>query len=288
MTEFDPRLTPARSDLAALHLKGQVEASAFAPGVARQVCAAAAPVRRSPRADAGLDTELLCGEGFTVYEEKGGWAWGQAAFDHYVGYVPAAALTDEYEAPTHRVIALRSYVYPAPDLKTPPHALLSLNAKVTVKKRDAAFCSLSLGSGESYVFSGHLAPLEAPAPDFVAVAEMFLGTPYLWGGRQSLGLDCSALVQNALERAGVNAPRDTDMQARSLGEALPVSSVENALHRGDLVYWKGHVGIMVDASRLIHANATAMAVTIDPLGDVVAAIKEAEGPITAIRRLAFT
>ncbi len=285
MTDLDPRLTPARSDLAALHLKGQVEASRFAPGAARQVIAASAPLRRRAESQAGLDTELLFGEGFTVYEEKGGWAWGQALFDHYVGYVPAAALGIVHDAPTHRITALRSYVYPAPDLKTPPLALLSLNAKVTVERQGAPFSAIAFGGEEAHVFTGHLAPLAAHAADYVAVAEMFLGTPYLWGGRQSLGLDCSALVQNALERAGVTAPRDTDVQERDIGVALPAPSVEADFKRGDLVFWKGHVGIMVDARTLIHANATSMAVSVDPVAQVAAAIEGAEGPITSIKRL---
>lgn len=285
MKESDPRLTPARPDLAAAHLEGRVEAPSYVRGETRRVCLPATPLRRHPRADAGLDTELLCGELFTVYEEKEGWAWGQAAFDGYVGYVSAAALGALEPEPGHRVSALRTYVYPVPNLKSPPLALLSMNAKVCIQRPGAPFCAIAFGGAPGHVFAGHLAPLNQRAPDHAGIAEMFLGTPYLWGGRQSLGLDCSALVQNALERTGVAAPRDTDMQAENLGEAVSGAPLQTVCRRGDLAFWKGHVGIMVDAHNMIHANATAMAVSVDSLASFAAAIEPEEGPIVCIRRL---
>ncbi|MGD9866432.1 MAG: SH3 domain-containing protein, partial [Hyphomicrobiales bacterium] len=191
----DPRLHPWREDLAAAGLRGQVDAPRYAQGRARHVAAASAPLRRRPRADAPLETEALRGEAVTVYDEQEGWAWVQLGYDGYVGYMPAAALAEGAGNPTHRVTALRTYVFPTPDIKAPPADLLSLNALVEAAGTIGRFLKLSTGG---YIAEGHAAPAAQYAGDFIAVAERFIGTPYLWGGRTSLGLDCSALVQLSL------------------------------------------------------------------------------------------
>ena len=195
----DPRRHAYRGDLAAEPLRGLVEARRFVKGEPRQVSAPSLPLRREPRFDARLDTEVLLGETATVYDESEGWAWVQLSRDGYVGYVPSEGLTRRLVTPTHRIAALRSYVYPEPDGKTPPLALLSLNARIACERAEGKFLALA---GGGYVFAAHAAPIGATEPDFVAVAEAFLGTPYLWGGRTSIGLDCSGLVQLALEAAG--------------------------------------------------------------------------------------
>ena len=195
----DPRRHPYRADLAAEHLRGLVEAPRYAKGEPRQVSAPSLPLRREPRFDATLDTEALLGETVILYHESEGWAWVQLDRDGYVGYLPSEGLTRDLAAPTHRIAVLRSYVYPEPDGKTPPLALLSLNARVTVSGTDGRFLALA---GGGYVFAPHAAPVGKTEPDFVAVAEAFLGTPYLWGGRTSIGLDCSGLVQLALRSCG--------------------------------------------------------------------------------------
>lgn len=276
---MDKRLTPARPDLAAKHLEGRIAAERFAAGVDYQCSAGAAPIRRAPVGDAMQEDQLLFGEVFTVYEEREGWGWGQSGRDQYVGYVAMEALSAPPLAPTHRVSALRTYCFSAPDLKSAPLFLLSMNAKVTAREHKDRYVKIARAG---WVFAGHLAPLEAPAPDWVAEAERFLGAPYFWGGRESLGLDCSGLVQSALEAGGVLAPRDADMQ-EALGEALPVRL--EGLRRGDLVFWKGHVGIMLDAERLLHANAHHMATAVEPLAQAAARIAETAGPIRSIRRL---
>ena len=212
MTGLPPkRLLPARSDLAAEHLRGRVEAARFAEGRRRRVAQPALSIRREPRDGAGQETQALFGEGFTVYEETGGWAWGQAEFDGYVGYVRAEGLAEPKDAPTHRVAALRTYRYPKPDLKAPPLGLVSMNAKVAPGEpsEDGKFVSDVEGG---WVVAAHLVPLAVGGEDPAAVAERFLGTPYFWGGRESLGLDCSGLIQNAYEACGVCVPRDADLQ----------------------------------------------------------------------------
>jgi cell wall-associated NlpC family hydrolase len=287
---FDPRLTPARADLAAAHLEGQVTADRFVEGTVHQVCVPVADLRRTPREDAGLDTQLIFGERFTVYEERGGWAWGQNGTDGYVGYVPAAALSAEFEDPTHQVAVLRTFLYPMPDLKTPPVGFLPYAAEVTVTDEDGKWRRVDGGGIESaWVFAAHLTELGTWAEDYVAEAERFLGIPYLWGGRSSFGLDCSALVQLALARSGIAVPRDTYVQAEGIGEDVPDAvhpdNERRELMRGDLIFWKGHIGIMTDPEHMLHANATHMAVTVDPVRAFAERIAPTDGPVTKVRRL---
>lgn len=279
---LDPRLNPYRSDMAAAHLRGEVEASRFVEGVDHQVKAAATPLRGRPDEEASALTHLLHGEVFRVYEEKNGWSWGQAASDDYVGYVDSATLSKRVTAPTHRVAALRTFVYPAPNLKTPPLTALSMGAKLTLVGASGNFSEVEDGG---YVFTAHLCPDDAHVKDFVSVAEQFVGVPYLWGGRDALGIDCSALVQISLEQAGIAALRDSDLQEAVLGERLPEPLDFSNLKRGDLVFWRGHVAIMVDAERMVHCNATHMRCVIEPLETAAARIARTEGPITSIKRL---
>lgn len=280
---LDPRLTPARADLAASHLRGQVEARAFADPEPGFVVAPSAALRREPRPDAPLDTEALRGEAVQVYERFEGWAWVQLALDGYVGYLPDTALRAQAPSPTHRVSALRTFVYPGRSMKLPPLEALSIGARVAVTGAVDEFLVLADGG---HVIAAHLAPLDSAEPDFVAVAERFLHVPYLWGGKTSLGLDCSGLTQLALASAGIVAPRDTDLQEAALGRALDVDESLAGLQRGDLVFWKGHVGIMTDAETLLHATAYTMTVMREPLRvarDRIAA--KSFGAITSIRRI---
>lgn len=279
---LDPRFHAYRHDLAAEALRGRVAAARFVAGTARRVRVGAAPLRRAPGDDAALDTELLFGEEFTVYDQADGWAWGQSRHDGYVGYVPAAALAADLVAPTHRVRALRTFVQPVPELKRPPVAWLSMNALVAVAEERARYCRLATGG---WVPSAHLAPTGAAEPDPVAVARRFLGTPYLWGGRTSLGLDCSGLVQLAVEAAGIPCPRDSDVQATTLGRPLDPGDPDR-FRRGDLVFLPDHAGFIEDGGLLLHANAHDMAVSLQPLDEVLTREKRRRGhDLTAARRL---
>lgn len=281
MTLGDPRLTPARSDLAAAHLRGVVDAPAYAEGRAMTGRAGKSWIRRRPAPDAPVETELLFGETFHVYDVKDGFAWGQAALDGYVGYVAESDLAAADDAkPVWRVTASSTFVYARADLKSPVLATLPLNAQVSVGP--GAYAELAQGG---FVYARHLAPLTATADDFVTVAERFIGVPYLWGGRTPLGFDCSGLVQAALLLAGVAAPRDTDMQEQALGAPVAHTPGLQGLQRGDLVFWKGHVGVMRDAVRLLHANAHHMTVASEPLSRAVARISAAGSEITSIKRL---
>jgi Bacterial dipeptidyl-peptidase Sh3 domain/NlpC/P60 family len=284
---FDPRTTPARPDLAALHLKGKVVAARFAAGTELEVRDAQAPVRREPAPDAPLDTEALHGERVVIFEQnEEGWCWGQLGFDGYVGWMPANALSLPGPPPTHRIAALRTFVFPGRSIKAPPIDALSLGSRVAVKpqQRDLSDGLTDLASGFC-VPTRHLAPVETRESDFVAVAERFAGVPYLWGGKTSLGLDCSGLVQVALTASGVVCPRDSDMQERALGAALPIDDLAG-LRRGDLMFWRGHVAIVRDEHSIVHANAFDMAVAIEPIEEAVRRIADAGSQVTSIKRLA--
>ncbi|KRE11948.1 peptidase P60 [Bosea sp. Root381] len=285
---LDRRITPARPDLAASRLIGQVEARAFVDPVPMRMVAPSAPLRREPRPDAPLDTEVLCGEPIDVYESFEGWAWVQLRSDGYVGYIPEDMLRGDAPAPTHRVAALRTFVYPGPSMKLPPLAALSLGAGVTVIGREGDFAVLSeFGRyATAYVFAAHVAPLDAPEADFVAVAERFLNVPYLWGGKTSLGLDCSGLTQLALAAAGIASPRDSDMLEKEIGTKLASDDGLDGLRRGDLVFWKGHVGILTNPDTLLHATAYTMTVLSEPLRAARDRIQaKSFGAITSIRRI---
>ncbi len=277
---FDRRLTPARPEIAAAYLKGRVTAERYVEGVVMEVRDCVVDLRREPRPDAAVDTQALYGERITVYDEEEGWAWAQLARDNYVGWIAANTLWRELSASTHRVCVPRTFIYPGPNIKLPPFNALPLGAEVAIAEERDGFCvTPELG----FIYRKHLVAREAKAPDFVAVAETLLGAPYLWGGKSWLGVDCSGLVQVSLLMAGVKAPRDTDMQEAALGARLDPGA---PLMRGDIVFWKGHVGVMRDAATLLHANATHMQVTSEPL-DIVRVRNAAAGAgsVTSVKRL---
>jgi cell wall-associated NlpC family hydrolase len=279
---YDRRLTPARADLAAEHLRGLVDAPRFVEGRKMRVIAASAPLRRSPQADAPLETEALHGESVTVYDEQAGWAWAQLDRDQYVGYLPSAALGAPSE-PTHRVAALRTHAYPGPAIKAPPRMALSLGSQLKIVDRRGDF---AVSEDGLYFWSRHLTELGARGPDAVAIAELFLETPYLWGGRTSEGVDCSGLVQTALTAAGIASPRDSDMQEAILGEPVVIDDLTAPLARGDLIFWKGHVGIMRDPLALLHANGWHMKTVSEPLAQARERIAaNGGGKVTSARRL---
>lgn len=280
--QLDPRRAPFRPDLAADTLYGKVSAPRYAHGKPAQVVRAAVPLRRRPSAGLGFDTEALFGEHVTVYDVAQGWAWAQLARDRYVGYLAADALTSEVRAHTHRVKATGTFLYPAPDIKSPPLMHLGLNALLTVADGDERFVRLEQGG---FVATRHVAEVDRFARDFVEIAERFIGTPYLWGGKSRIGLDCSGLLQVALEAAGIACPRDSDMQQAELGSDVLVPKDLDGLQRGDLVFWKGHVGIMIDGLMLLHANAHHMAVVVETLPEAVERIARGGLQIVAVRRL---
>ena len=274
----DPRLTLARAGVASLDLEGIIAADRFIQPVAMHCAASTAALRAAPDAAALQDDQLLFGEAFDVLTEDGGFVFGQARRDGYVGYVAKAALLLRHGEPTHWVSALRTYAFAKADLKSAPLLALSMNSLVTAEEQEGRFTRIA---GSGWVFEGHLSPIGVYGDDPASVAEQFFAAPYLWGGRDSIGLDCSGLVQQALYACGRACPRDSDLQAAGLGRAIG----DDDLARGDLVFWEGHVGIMLDETRLLHANAHHMATAIEPLAEAAARIEKVAGSPTAYRRL---
>lgn len=278
---LDPRRHAFREDLAAERLQGDVVALRYSAGEPHRVARAAAAMRRAPDAALPFDTELLFGETVTVFDTADGWAWCQAERDGYVGYVSAAALVPDVVAATHRVSAIGTFLYGSADIKSPPLMHLSINSPLAVEETGDKFYRLVTGG---FVVDRHVTPLSKPARDFVDIAERLIGVPYLWGGRTRIGVDCSGLVQIAMHAAGLACPRDSDMQEGELGANLLVPDELDGLRRGDLVFWHGHVGMMVDGVLLLHANAHHMAVVAEPLIGALQRIAKTGSEIRAIKR----
>jgi cell wall-associated NlpC family hydrolase len=278
----DPRLTPARPEVAATYLQGRVKAARFVTGEVFEVAEPITPLREQPCSDAMLSTQVLKGERVTVYDRNDeGWAWGQLTSDGYVGWLPDRALTKPASEPTHQIIAIRTFAFPGPSIKLPPLETLVMGSLLTVLREDGTFAVTREGW---YLPKQHLGGLGPHEGDFVAVAERFIGTPYLWGGKSSLGIDCSGLVQMSLNGAGIGCPRDSDMQQDSLGESLGLD-VSGRLQRGDLLFWKGHVAIARDTDTIVHANAHHMATAIENTREAIARIKAAGSALMAIKRI---
>lgn len=285
MSGLDRRFNAFRPDLADERLRGRVSAARFAEGRRMRTAAPVLDVLSRPRFDAGLDTQMLAGETVTVFDEAEGFAWVQGERDGYVGYVAADALAKPGTEPTHVVAVPRTFAYRQPDMKTRVTAAHSLGAAVRVTDaattRGTDYALLDDGTA---LIAAHLHPVGATAADWVAEAEALERTPYLWGGASAFGIDCSGLVQLSMRMAGRNVPRDTDMQAGSIGSALSIGEDLSGLARGDLVFWKGHVAIMTDGRSIIHANGHTMAVTREPLRVAVDRIAYLYGRPTAFRR----
>ena len=285
-------------DILGSDLRRRVNKPDVAP-VRHEIIASHLPLKREPNPQAGVETEVLRGEIFNVYESRDGWLYGQLETDKYVGWVElfsddfdtlksltpahqrgrAVALTKSSVIATHKVKVPRTFTYPAPNMKLPSMGALSLGSVLQVVKIEGDF---AVTAQNEFIWAAHLCAINEFAADFVSVAEQFLNVPYLWGGKTSLGLDCSGLVQISLQAAGINAPRDSDMQANELGVAVDVRDVQ----RGDLVFWKGHVGIMIDSLTLLHANGYHMMVIKESFSEAVARIKEKSfGEVTCVKRV---
>ena len=269
-------MNACREDLADLALAGRVIANAYVRPRSSYCVTPREAMRAKPDTSSAAVSELLHGEEFAVLETSAGWAWGYSRHDGYVGYVPVGSL-DQALPPTHRVPAA-ALIFEAADIKSLIIARLPAFAKLHAEPTDNAPFFAAAGG---FVHARHVQPVDHIEPDPVAVAETLVGTPYLWGGRSGDGLDCSGLVQQVLACAGIAAPRDSDQQ-QALGAAIADPAT---LKRGDLVFFPGHVGIMADTTRLAHANAYWMAVTVEPLADVVARLSDHPQPITAMRRI---
>ncbi|MCR9175323.1 MAG: C40 family peptidase [Alphaproteobacteria bacterium] len=282
---LDPRLHVYRPDLADLALEGQVMADRFVAGTPAKVNVGRLSLREAPDLKARQGSELLFGEEVTVFEHDRGWAWLKNGTDGYVGYARAAALGRADRPATHMVRALRSYLFPEPDLKTIPRDVLHLTSRVTVVGREGDWMRLAAtveAESGGWVWAAHLTKLGGHARDPIATARRFMGAPYAWGGRSTEGLDCSALVQLSLARCGLACPRDSDMQEAAIGDVLEGGA--DAAQPGDLLFWPGHVAFVVGGGRILHANGHHMAVAEERLSEFRARTLEKIGDVRTVRR----
>ena len=278
---LDPRINAYRSDRAAAQLRGLVEAPTYIEGSLARIMEAKVPLHKGPDSDAAVVSEIIYGDDVSVYDDTGNWAWIQNNRDGYVGYVPSGCLSPNMAQPTHKITALSTFAYGQADLKTPLPDKLYMNSRLHIVGQEGDYMQLKDGR---FVHRQHVAELSDVADDFVSVAERYLDVPYLWGGRTSDGIDCSGLVQVAYEFSGLSCPRDSDMQQSLPGRALDLGGMEE-MQRGDLVFWPGHVAIMVDDAMLLHANARDMAVSVEPFFAAVTRIaSRGDGDVMTIIR----
>ena len=256
----DRRVLPLRGGLASRRLEGLCEADRYVDPRPMQVVRPATGVFASADVGAEQVDQLLAGEHFEVLAVEEALAFGQVLRDGYVGYVVAEALAPAGPSPTHRLAVRSSYAFAEPDIKAPATGPFSLNALMTLGDAVGNFSRTEHG----WMRTSHFAPIGVFEADPAAVAERFLGAAYLWGGREGSGLDCSGLVQQALFACGRACPRDSDLQER-LGRAIDPAD----LARNDLVFWAGHVAMMLDEARIVHASGFHMAVAVEPLAEAV-------------------
>jgi len=279
--KYDPRTTPARDDLAARTLEGQVKAARYCDGTKYQLVHGLTNLHRLPDNKSATDNQLLYGETFMVYDIKDGWAWGQASRDNYVGYCRADALSPDILPTTHHVTNLCSHIFPEPDPKSPPVGQIFMMSEVSVINDIPQNGFVQLADN-NWVFGTHISNVFGTDP--VSEALKFLYAPYLWGGKSSIGMDCSGLVQIACAAAGISVPRDSDHQAEMIGTQLSDDAIPQ---NGDIAFFPGHVGFMLDDMHLLHANAHHMRVSIDPLRDVIdiVSFQTDEAPLRFIKRI---
>ena len=273
----DRRTTPANARVAHVSLRGVVEAPAYVTGDWVRVTGAVVDLMTAPRGGK-RDRQVIYGERVLVLERRNRMAFAQTELSGFCGYIPEKFLGPDL-LPTHWVSAPATHLYPAPSLTSPASMGLTLGSRLTITHNHPRFLETADGL---FVPRKHLRTIGDWSLDAAGVAEQLLGTPYFWGGNSRSGIDCSGLVQMALNACGLFCPGDADLQMATLGH--DVASLP--YQRGDLFFWKGHVAIAVGHDWLIHANGFYAAVTFEPIQDCIARIDaQGEGPLLAVRRL---
>lgn len=281
-TTLDKSINPYRSDIAGEKLRGKVIAESFVAPIQYQIKVPIADLKLAPSNDAEQCSVALAGEIIEIYEVKYGFAWGQLVDDDYVGYIDANALNQDIIAPTHKVCAARTPILSMPKVQGNVLGIMPMNAKIlptAIRENGFVWCE-----GFGFIYEKHLCPIDEYFEDPVEVAQKFIGAPYVWGGKSALGIDCSGLVEISFAACNIELPRDARLQELR-GQKIAFDDSLAGLKRGDLVFWAGHVAIMIDETNIIHANAHHMMVSIEPLRDAKARSDNSGVPIRTITRV---
>jgi len=240
------------------------------------------PIKCSPNIDSETMSEALYGENFILKKTFKNWLFGKLESDNYEGFISINSISTEDYKHTHYVSELRTYMYSKPDIKSVTTGILSINSLITVVDEVRGFSKLN---NDSYVFTRHIDLKSKKNNNYIDTAIKFTNTPYKWGGRTSFGIDCSGLVQLSLMNSGYECPRDSELQKQVLGKNIPLETCFNNLKKGDLIFWEGHVGIMVSDKNIIHANSFSMDTRIEKLTDVDSRISQNSNKICEIKRI---
>ena len=249
-----------------------------------QIITPSAAMMALPDALSGRETDALYGEAVTLIKRQGDWAEVVLETDGYQAWVETISL-GQLPPATHHIIAPRALLTVTPDIKSPALGYLPLGALICAEADHEDQNTLAVIGADGikgYIPQHHALPLGQYCTDYVSVAETMIGTPYRWGGRDSIGFDCSALVQLSLAAAGQKVMRNSGDQEKTIGTTL--DHIDD-LRRGDLVFWKGHVGIMADGQRLLHANMHHAMTAIEDLRSALPRLEKAAGPITRLARI---
>lgn len=268
---MDRRTTPATSRIAHVSMQGRTDLP-LTKGEPMQVSVALTDLLSGPSGH--RERQLAMGEGFTVIEVDGTHAFGFSTRDGYCGYVKLVNLEPDI-APSHWLAFPATHLYPEPNLKSREIESLTMGARLRVLEDHGDWAETTKG----FVWKQHLRPVGEWMADPVAVAERFLGTPYLWGGNSRAGIDCSGLAQISQLACGRDCPGDSDLQ-QAVGR-----DAKGSPKRGDMLFWKGHVALAMDARRIIHATAAFMSVVVEETSAAIARIEASGGgPLIAHRR----
>ena len=226
-------------------------------------------MKLEPFVNSPLETECLFGETVEVLDEDLDWVYCKLITDNYHGWVKKNNIA-KFKKATHRVFNIRTFIYNDADLKSNIALYLPMGANLVVEKIYSEWAKIIYLVDErikvGYVPAQHIVELQHKVSDWVAIAQSLEGTPYNWGGRDTIGLDCSALLQLTYQTYGQAIGRNTSDQVKL---DKPIIDNISDLKRGCVIFWKGHVGIMINKVNCIHANAFHMKTVTEPLIDII-------------------